>query len=84
LQAPRNLDRPALVAEVALDLTHDRRGRIRRELDAALEIEAIDRLDEADRPDLNKVVERLAAVGELDGQIAHEVEVGDHELVAKD
>ena len=46
LQAARNLDRPSFVAEIALDLADDRRRRIRREFDAAFEIEAVDRLEQ--------------------------------------
>ena len=75
LQAARHLDRPAFVAKVALDLADDRRRRVGRELDAALEVEAIDRLEQADRSDLHEIVERLAAVGELHGEKAHEVQV---------
>src|SRR5581483_6813140 len=81
LQPARHLDRPALVAEIALDLADDRRRRVRRELHAALEIEAVDRLEQADGADLDQVVERFAAVGELDGEIAHQVEVRDDQLV---
>ena len=83
LQPARHLDRPALVAKVALDLADDRRRRIGRELDAAFEIEAVDRLEQADRADLHEIVERLAAVRELHREIAHEIEVRDDELVAQ-
>ena len=54
MQTARNLDGPALVAEIALDLADDRRRRVRRELDAALEIEAVDRLEQSDGADLNR------------------------------
>ena len=64
LEPARHPDRPALVAEVALDLADDRRGRVRRELDAAVGVEAVDRLDQADRADLDEVLDRLAAVAE--------------------
>src|SRR4051794_41462398 len=67
LQSARDPDGPALVAEVPLDLTDDRRRRVRRELDAALEVEAVHGLDQADRRDLDQVVERLAAVAETAG-----------------
>ena len=43
LHAPRDVQRPGAVAEVALDLADDRRHRVRRELDAALGVEALDR-----------------------------------------
>ena len=54
-----------------------------RELDAALEIEAVDRLEQPDRADLNQIVERLAAVGELDREEARQVEMRHDEFVAQ-
>ena len=66
---------PALVAEVALDLADDRRGGVGRELDAALEVEAVDRLDQADRADLDEVVVGLAAVAEPAGQVLDQGQV---------
>src|SRR2546430_5343335 len=68
LDAPRNVDRPGLVAEVALDLTEDRRHRVRGQLDAAVRVEAVDRVDEADRADLDEVVEHLAAADVAKGE----------------
>src|SRR5512132_412222 len=47
LEAARHADRPTLVAEMALDLSDDVRGRVGRQLDAAVDVEAVDRLDEA-------------------------------------
>ena len=52
LQVARHADCPRAVAEVALDLAEDRRHRIGGERDLAVEIEAVDRLDEAHRGDL--------------------------------
>ena len=43
LEAARARDGPALVAEVPLDLADDVRRRVRRELDAAVDVEAVDR-----------------------------------------
>ena len=54
--------RPRLVAEVALQLAFDRDGRVRGELEVAIGIEALDRLEHAEVRDLQEVVERLAAV----------------------
>ena len=79
----RDLDGPALVAKIALDLADDRRRRVRREFDAALEIEAVDRLEQTDRSDLDQIVERLAAIGKLDREIAHQVEVRDDQVAAQ-
>ena len=69
LDVARDADRPAAVAEVALDLAHDVRGGEGGELDAAVDVEAVDGLDEADRADLHEVVERLAAVGVAAGDV---------------
>ena len=54
---PRNADGARPVAEVPLDLADHGRGRVRRELDAARDVEAVDRLDQADHADLDEVVE---------------------------
>src|SRR5262249_10258074 len=62
LETTWNAHRPAAIAEVALDLADDVRRRVRRQLDAATQVEPVDRLDEPDRPDLHEVVELLAAV----------------------
>src|SRR5947207_8776423 len=62
LQAARNAHRPALVAEVPFDLADDVRRGVRRQLDAAVEVEAVDRLDQADGADLDEILELLAAV----------------------
>ena len=48
---------------MTLELAHDRRDRIGGELRAALQVEAVDRLDQADRRDLDEVLELLAAPG---------------------
>src|SRR6476661_4084641 len=63
LEPARDAYRPALVAEVALDLPADVRRRIRREREAAVDVETIERLDQPDRTDLDEVIELLAAVG---------------------
>ena len=75
LEPPRHPDRPALVAEVALDLADDRRGGVRRELDAALGVEPVDGLEQADRADLDQVLERLATVAEPAGAVLHQRQV---------
>ena len=61
LHPPRHMDAPRAVAEVAADLADDRRHGIGGELDATLELEAVDRLDQADRAHLDEVVDGLAA-----------------------
>src|ERR1700694_5916624 len=83
MEPARHFDRPAFVTEIPLDLADDRRRRIGGELDSALEIEAVDRFEQTDRADLDEVVERLAAVRELDREITHQIEVRDDELGAR-
>ena len=61
LQVARDADRPALVAEVALELAEDRRHGEGRERGLARRVEAVDRLEQAERGDLDEVVELLAA-----------------------
>ena len=82
LQAARDPDGPALVAEVALDLADDRRGRVRRELDAAVGLEAVDGLDQADGAHLHEVLVRLAAVAEAPGAVLDQRQVQVHQVVA--
>ena len=66
------MQRPRLVPEVASDLADDRRHRIRRQLDPALEVEAVDRLDQPDRADLDEILDLLAPARVARGQRAHE------------
>ena len=75
LEAARNAHRPALVAEVALDLADDVRRRVGRQLDSAVDVEAVDRLDQADAADLDEIVELLAAIGVAAGERADEGQV---------
>ena len=82
LQPTGYADGPALVAEVPLDLADDRRGRVGGELDAALDVEAVDRLDQADGADLDEVVERLAPAGEPPGEVLDERQVEADQLLA--
>jgi hypothetical protein len=51
--------RPGAVAEVALDLAENRRHRKGRESELAVDVEAVDRLDQAHRRDLQQIIERL-------------------------
>ena len=52
---------PTTVAEMPLDLTDDHCHRVHPKFDPTFRIEAVDRLDEADRPDLDDVVVLVAA-----------------------
>ena len=68
MHPPRQAHGPAAVAEVPLQLAENRRRRVGGEPQAAVGIEAVDGLDEAEHGDLDQVVGRLAAVGEAVGQ----------------
>jgi hypothetical protein len=83
LEPARDAHRPALVAEVPLDLADDRRRRVRGELHTAVRVEAVDRLDQPDRGDLGEVVERLAAVAEAACEMLHERQVHADQLIAQ-
>ncbi len=83
LEAARNVHRPAAVAEVALDLADDRRHGVRLERHPAVEVEAVDRLDQPDRADLDQVVEWFALAGIATGDRPHERHVLFDQLVAR-
>src|SRR5918995_2376894 len=82
LERARHADCPALVAEVALDLADHVRGRVGGERHLALELEAVDRLDQADRAHLLDVLERLAAPRVAPRERAHQREVALDQLLA--
>ena len=72
LQVARDAHRPGAVAEVALDLAEDGRHRVAGERDLALEVEAVDRLDQAEARDLEEVVEGLLGALVAAGELARE------------
>ena len=72
LQVARDAHRPRAVAEVALDLAQDGRHRVARERDPALEVEAVDGLDEPQAGDLEEVVEGLLGALVAARQLARE------------
>ncbi len=82
LEPAGHVHRPRLVTEVPPDLAHDRRDGIAGEVDPAIDVEAVDRLDEADRPDLDEVLQRLSAPRVPRGQGAHERHQLDESAVA--
>jgi hypothetical protein len=61
-----------VVAEVALDLAHDGRHGVAGERDAAVGVEAVDGLDEAEAGDLEDVVEGLFGPLVAGGKLARE------------
>src|SRR4051794_7450382 len=60
LEVARHPHRPAFVTKVTLELAEDRRHRERAEGGLPLRVEALDRLEQPQRRDLDQVVERLA------------------------
>lgn len=60
---PGRPDEGAAIAQMALDLADDRGRRVRGEV-AACRLEAVDRLDQADRPDLDEILDPFPAVRE--------------------
>ena len=83
LHSPRHVDGPRAVSEVALDLADDRRHRIRRELHATVDVEALDRQHEPDRADLDEILERLASPRVARGDVPDERQVLVDELVPR-
>ena len=83
LQVARDAHRPALVAEVALELAEDRRDGERGERGLARRVEAVDRLEQPERGDLDQVVERLAAALVAARELARERQEALDELLAR-
>src|SRR4051794_32976129 len=75
LERARHADGPALVAEVALDLAYHVRRGVRGQRYLALELEAVDRLDQPDGADLLDVLHGLATTRIAPGQRAHQRQV---------
>ena len=73
---------PDAVAEVALQLAEDRRRGEGGEGDAALGVEAVDRVEQAEVGDLEQVVEGLAGAAVAQGQALGEGHVAPHQLLA--
>src|SRR5438046_3392447 len=74
--------RPAPVGEMPLDASDDVRRRVGGQLDAAVDVESVDRLDQPNRPDLDEVVELLAAIGVSSRERTHERHVPLDQLFA--
>jgi hypothetical protein len=83
LKVARHVQRPALVAEVALQLAEDGRRGVARELRPASGLEAVDRLDQAEARDLHEVVQRLVRVRVAKGEVTRERQEALAELLAR-
>jgi hypothetical protein len=60
---------------VPLDLAVDRGNREGRKINTPVELESVDRVDQPDRADLDKVLELLAPADVAPRQLPHEWEV---------
>ena len=65
---------------MALELAEDRRRGVRREAEAAVGVEPVDGLHQAEHGDLGEVLTRLATVGEAVGETVGQPAVGLHEM----
>src|SRR3954452_18320878 len=83
LERTRDPDRPALVTEMALDLPHHVGRRVGGKRDLPVELEAVDRLDQADGAHLLDVLERLAAAGVAPRQRANQGQVALDQRLAR-
>src|ERR1700674_4767186 len=83
LQPPREADGGAFLPEVALDLAGNSQGGERGEFETQVGVEALDGLDQAQVPDLDDVVERLAAILELACEEINEVVIAVDQLLAQ-
>jgi len=76
------VDLPALVPEVALDLAADAGLRVGREAVADLGIVVVDRLEQADVPDLHEIFCGFGAAAVLPDAGADQLLVALHEYLA--
>ena len=72
LERARNVDGPACIAQVALELAEDRRDRVGRERAAPARVEAVDRLHERQAGHLLEVFQRLRRVAVAAREAARE------------
>lgn len=79
---PADADLPALIAEVALDLTGDARPRIRGEGGAERHVKAIDGAQQAHVPNLKQIFPGLRAVPVPRGAALHQPLIPAHQFLA--
>src|SRR5215212_359067 len=82
LKVAWHVQRPALVAEVTLQLAQNGGCGKARELRAAIRIEPVDRFDQPEARHLHEVVERLIRIGVAPRKITCERQESLHELLA--
>ncbi len=78
----RDVHTPPVVSEVAFELTDDRGHRERAEVVAKLGPEAVNRLDQAQRRYLQKIVKRLTGAAVAARQLTSQGQMAPHELIA--
>jgi hypothetical protein len=83
VQTARHAHRPDAVAEMALQLAEDGRRGEGGEGDAALGVEAVDRVHQPQARHLEKVVEGLVRAAVALGEAFREGQVAPHELLAR-
>jgi len=82
LEPARNPDRRCSISEMPLDLADDVRNCVGRQIDAAVELEPVDRVDQSDRADLYKIVVLLTPACKAPGKLADKREVLVDQLLA--
>src|SRR4051794_22838571 len=82
LEGARRADGPAAVTEMPAQLPEHRGQRIAGERRAIVRIEAVDRLEQPEAGDLDKVVEGLATPRVVVGRVAGQRQVAPDELLA--
>ena len=82
LHPARHVDRHHLVAEMALELADDGGDGVGLEGGAAAGVEAVDRLDQAERGHLEEVVDGLGAAAVAEGERTGQRQEGLDQLLA--
>jgi hypothetical protein len=68
---------------MAFQLPDDRMGRVSRELDTALGVEAVDSFYQAQGGNLHKVLQRFPAVGKTPGKVFRQSQVRRYEFISQ-
>lgn len=82
LQTARDVQAPAPVAEVLLELAEHGRHQIAEERFASPRVEAVDRLHQSQSGDLTQILGRLSTLPVAAGEAGHERQVDTDDLVA--
>jgi hypothetical protein len=77
------MQRGTRISKMALELTEDRRDSERRERNATIRLETVDRPHQPKARDLEQIVERLGAVAVASRELARERHVAPHQFFAR-